>query len=69
MSEPVYTSIGEFTAVYDIPREDMNRYILLGVVKPQKTRHGGTQLYETDMMRIVQYNTREREKKTRLTGR
>lgn len=69
MSEPVYNSIGAFVSVYDIPREDMNRYILLGVVKPRKTRHGGTQLSETDMMRIVQYNTREREKKTRLTGR
>lgn len=67
MGEPVYHSIGEFSAAYDISRDDMNRYILIGIVRPQKIRHGGTQLYETDMMRIVQHNTREREKKARLT--
>ena len=63
MVEPTYNSIGEFADTYGITRKDMSRYITLGVVKPRKTQHGSTQLSETDMMRIAQYNTKNREEK------
>lgn len=63
MGEPVYHSIGEFADTYGISRKEMSRYITLGVVKPRKTQHGASQLSETDMMRIVQYNTKQRIKK------
>lgn len=62
MVEPTYNSIGEFANTYNIPRQEMSRYITLGVVKPRKTRHGAAELSETDMMRIAQYNTNQRIK-------
>ncbi len=62
MVEPTYNSIGEFANAYNIPRQEMSRYIMLGVVKPRKTQHGASELSETDMMRIAQYNTSQRIK-------
>ena len=62
MIEPTYNSIGEFADTYGIPRKEMSRYITLGVVKPRKTQHGASELSETDMMRIAQYNTNQRIK-------
>ncbi len=62
MPEPTYNSIGEFADTYHIPRREMIRYITLGVVKPRKTQHGAAKLSETDMMRIAQYNTKQRIK-------
>lgn len=68
MGEPVYGSVREFADTYGIPRQKMNHYIAIGVVKPRRTG-GNSRLTETDMMRIARHNTRMREKKTRLTGR
>lgn len=69
MIEPTFGSIGEFSEFYSIPRNDLSRYITLGVVKPRRSQHGTAEMSETDMVRIAQYNTEQREKKTRLTGR
>lgn len=63
MVEPTYNSIGDFANTYGISRKEMSRYITLGVVKPRKTQHGAAELSETDMMRIAQYNTNQREEK------
>ena len=69
MIEPTYGSFGEFSETYGISRNDLSRYITLGVVKPRRSQHGTAELSETDMVRIAQYNTEQREKKTRITGR
>jgi hypothetical protein len=69
MIEPVYNSFGEFAEVYKFTRQELNGYIQHGVVKPRRKPHGAVEMSETDMVRIAQYNTAQREKKTRLTGR
>ncbi len=68
MGEPVYHSVREFAETYGFTRQEMSRLIGLGVIKPRRNR-GNSVLTETDMMRIVQYNTASRQKKTRITGR
>lgn len=68
MGEPVYHSVREFAETYGFTRQEMSRLIGLGVITPRRNR-GNSVLTETDMIRIVQYNTASRQKKTRITGR
>lgn len=68
MGEPVYHSVREFAETYGFTRQEMSRLIGRRVVVPRRN-HGNSVLTETDMMRIVQYNTASRQKKTRITGR
>ena len=68
MGEPVYGSVREFAETYGFTRQEMSRLIGRRVITPRRNR-GNSVLTETDMMRIVQYNTASRQKKTRITGR
>lgn len=61
MAEPVYYSIAEFETAYGLDRTEVNRYIALGVIQPRRVG-GNSILTETDMMRIVRYNTTQRIK-------
>lgn len=68
MGEPVYRSVREFAECYGIPRQEMSRLIGLGIVKPRRER-GDSVLTETDMLRIVRYNTETRKKKNPVRGK
>lgn len=61
MVEPTYNTISEFADAYKLERRELNRLIALGVIKPRRD-HGNSVLSETDMMRIVKYNTEKRLK-------
>lgn len=59
MPEPTYRSTLEFADAYGIERRELSRLIGLGVIKPRRER-GNSVLSETDMMKIVRYNTARR---------
>lgn len=60
MVEPTYSTIGEFADAYKIERRELNRLIVLGIIKPRRER-GNSILSETDMMKIAKYNTKRRQ--------
>lgn len=62
MAEPVYRSVREFVETYGFTRQEISHFIGLGVIEPRRD-HGNSVLTETDMMKIVRYNTENREKK------
>ncbi len=68
MGEPVYDTVGKFAETYRFDRREVCRLIWMGVLHPRRQR-GNSVLTETDMVRFVQWNTRQNEKNTRLTGR
>lgn len=67
MVEPIYHSVREFAETYRFTRSEINHLIGTGVIEPRRI-HGNTVLTETDMMKIVQYNTAARQKKNPARG-
>lgn len=67
MAEPIYRSVREFAETYGFTRTELNHLIGTGVITPRRI-HGNTVLTETDMMKIVQYNTAARQKKNPVHG-
>lgn len=59
---PESYTIDEFAKRYRFrDRREVRRYIALGVVQPMRI-HGNSRLTENDMMKIVEYNTRHKER-------
>ena len=55
-------TVGEFTERFRFrDRREVIGYIALGVIKPMRV-HGNSRLGENDMMKIVEYNTKNRNK-------
>lgn len=62
MVEPSYKSTREFADTYGIDRDDLNRAIAAGAVKPRRN-HGNSVLTETDMIKYVRWNTERNKEK------
>ncbi len=55
-------TVDEFAKQYRFrDRREVRRYIALGVIQPMRV-HGNSKLTENDMMKIVEYNTKNKNK-------